>query len=157
MLHLILRNLLCDTYPMHLQLSQYDGLGDSQRPSWFCLEDLYELCFLGRGEERIRPPLENRADASANFSKGHIRSTIKACSQGHPSHTAPLARLYVPYTARAQIPQRRQKSHPHCLRGHTSMRGYQAGVGERQPGRCLARFRVSRATCSRHLSSFLFF
>ena len=43
--------LLRDTYAMHLQLSQYDGLGDGQGPSWSCPEDLYEFCFLGRGQE----------------------------------------------------------------------------------------------------------
>jgi hypothetical protein len=86
-------------------------------------------------------------------------SMIKTCSQGHPSRTAPPARLYVPHTAQAQIPQRRQKSHPRSPRRHISMRGNRAGVGERQPGRGLASFRVSRATCSHHhhLSSFFFF
>jgi hypothetical protein len=61
---------------MYFQLSQYDGLGNGQRASWSCLEDLYEFCFFGRGEERIRPALENRvADThQLTFSKkkGHV-------------------------------------------------------------------------------------
>jgi hypothetical protein len=155
-------NYLRDTYVMHLQLSQYDGLGDGQRPAWSRLDDLYEFCFLGRGEERIRPPLEIEQTHINQKVKYGLRYTVtqNACSQGHPSHTAPLARLCVPHTAQAQIPQRqrRRNSHPRSPRGHISMRGSQAGVGERRPGwRSLAGFWVSRATCSHLLSSFFFF
>ena len=46
-----MRELLGNAYAIHLQLSQYDDLCDGQRASWSCLEDLYEFCFLGRGEE----------------------------------------------------------------------------------------------------------